>query len=190
MLTRGSMSLSVEDGGLPPKSVVQDEDSILADSARLIDRFHDADPLAMTQIALAPCSPFSVTRGLMQASAELARARGVLLHTHLAETEDENAFCEATFGCRPLGPFGWGIAISSAAGATLAGVAVEEIIEAGERFLRNDENRIEVMPSRTRIDPNTVRPPSFAFSSPACFWCAIRLRRTRPAIAEACCSVA
>ena len=96
------MSLSVEDGGLPPKSVVQDEDSILADSARLIDRFHDPDPLAMTQIALAPCSPFSVTRGLMQASAELARARGVLLHTHLAETEDENAFCEATFfGCRP-----------------------------------------------------------------------------------------
>ncbi|MGB1080934.1 MAG: 8-oxoguanine deaminase [Alphaproteobacteria bacterium] len=102
VLTRGSMSLSVEDGGLPPKSVVQDEDSILADSARLIDRFHDPDPLAMTQIALAPCSPFSVTRGLMQASAELARARGVLLHTHLAETEDENAFCEATFGCRPL----------------------------------------------------------------------------------------
>ncbi|RZO32473.1 MAG: 8-oxoguanine deaminase [Rhodospirillaceae bacterium] len=102
ILTRGSMSLSVEDGGLPPASVVQDEDSILDDSARLIDRFHDPDPLAMVQIALAPCSPFSVTRGLMQASADLAKARGVLLHTHLAETEDENAFCEATFGCRPL----------------------------------------------------------------------------------------
>jgi len=102
VLTRGSMSLSVEDGGLPPVSVVQDEDTIMADSERLIDRFHDADPLAMTQIALAPCSPFSVTKGLMVAAAEMARKRGVLLHTHLAETEDENGFCEEVFGCRPL----------------------------------------------------------------------------------------
>lgn len=102
VLTRGSMSLSVEDGGLPPVSVVQDEDTIMADSARLIDRFHDPDGLAMTQIALAPCSPFSVTRELMTASAALARARGVLLHTHLAETEDENGFCQEVFGCRPL----------------------------------------------------------------------------------------
>ena len=102
VLTRGSMSLSVEDGGLPPVSVVQDEDTIMADSARLIDQFHDADPFAMTQIALAPCSPFSVTRELMTASAALAKARGVLLHTHLAETEDENGFCEEVFGCRPL----------------------------------------------------------------------------------------
>ncbi len=102
VLTRGSMSLSVEDGGLPPVSVVQDEDTIMADSARLIDQFHDADPFAMTQIALAPCSPFSVTRELMTASATLAKARGVLLHTHLAETEDENGFCEEVFGCRPL----------------------------------------------------------------------------------------
>lgn len=102
VLTRGSMSLSVEDGGLPPVSVVQDEDTIMADAARLIDRFHDPDGLAMTQIALAPCSPFSVTRELMTASAALARARGVLLHTHLAETEDENGFCQEVFGCRPL----------------------------------------------------------------------------------------
>lgn len=102
VLTRGSMSLSVEDGGLPPVSVVQDEDTIMADSERLIDRFHDASPLAMTQIALAPCSPFSVTKGLMIAAAEMARKRGVLLHTHLAETEDENGFCEEVFGCRPL----------------------------------------------------------------------------------------
>lgn len=102
VLTRGSMSLSVEDGGLPPASVVQDEDTIMADSARLIDRFHQTGPLAMTQIALAPCSPFSVTKGLMSASAALAKARGVLLHTHLAETEDENAFCVEIMGCRPL----------------------------------------------------------------------------------------
>jgi len=102
VLTRGSMSLSVEDGGLPPATVVQDEDTIMADSARLIDQFHDAGPLAMTQIALAPCSPFSVTKGLMTAAAEMAKDRGVLLHTHLAETEDENGFCEDVFGCRPL----------------------------------------------------------------------------------------
>ena len=89
VLTRGSMSLSVEDGGLPPATVVQDEDTIMADSARLIDQFHDAGPKAMTQIALAPCSPFSVTKGLMTAAAQLAKQRGVLLHTHLAETEDE-----------------------------------------------------------------------------------------------------
>ena len=102
VLTRGSMSLSEEDGGLPPRTVVQDEDTILADSERLIDRFHDADPLALVQIALAPCSPFSVTRGLMTASAALAKRRGVLLHTHLAETEQENAFCQESLGCRPL----------------------------------------------------------------------------------------
>ena len=102
VLTRGSMSLSVEDGGLPPKSVVQTEEDILIDSERLIDRFHDSDPFAMTQIALAPCSPFSVTKGLMSASAEMAKKHGILLHTHLAETEDENAFCLETMGCRPL----------------------------------------------------------------------------------------
>ncbi len=101
-LTRGSMNLSVEDGGLPPVSVVQDSDTILADSARVIDAFHDAAPGSMVQIALAPCSPFSVTREVMSDTAVLAADRNVRLHTHLAETEDENAFCEATFGCRPL----------------------------------------------------------------------------------------
>jgi 8-oxoguanine deaminase len=102
VLTRGSMNLSVEDGGLPPKSVVQTPDAILADSERVIGRFHEPEDGAMVQIALAPCSPFSVTRELMVATGELAAREGVRLHTHLAETEDENRFCEATFGCRPL----------------------------------------------------------------------------------------
>ena len=96
------MNLSQRDGGLPPDSVVQDEDTILADSARLIDAHHDPAPHALVQIALAPCSPFTVTRSLMRATAELAAARGVRLHTHLAETADETAFCLARFGCRPL----------------------------------------------------------------------------------------
>ncbi len=102
VLTRGSMNLSQRDGGLPPDSVVQDEDTILADSERLIARYHDPDPDAMVQIALAPCSPFSVTTSLMSATAALADRTGVRLHTHLAETADEEAFCLSTFGCRPL----------------------------------------------------------------------------------------
>ncbi|HSG89187.1 MAG TPA: 8-oxoguanine deaminase [Pseudomonadales bacterium] len=102
LLTRGSMSLGQSAGGLPPDSVVQTEDAILADSERVIGRYHDRGADARVRIALAPCSPFSVTKGLMAASAELARAHGVLLHTHLAETEDENAFCLASFGQRPL----------------------------------------------------------------------------------------
>jgi 8-oxoguanine deaminase len=102
VLTRGSMDLSQRDGGLPPDSVVQDADIILADSERLIDRLHDPAPHAMLQIALAPCSPFSVTTRLMQDTAVLAGRRGVRLHTHLAETADEAAFCRARFGCSPL----------------------------------------------------------------------------------------
>jgi 8-oxoguanine deaminase len=81
---------------------VQTADAILADSERVIARFHEREDGAMVQIALAPCSPFSVTRELMVATAELADREGVRLHTHLAETEDENRFCEATFNCRPL----------------------------------------------------------------------------------------
>ncbi len=102
VLTRGSMNLSQRDGGLPPDSVVQDEDTILADSERLIGAFHEAGEGAMCQIALAPCSPFSVTTSLMRATAELAARKSVRLHTHLAETEDENRFCLEKFGCRPL----------------------------------------------------------------------------------------
>ena len=102
MLTRGSMNLSVRDGGLPPDSVVQDEDAILADSERLVAAHHEPGDGAMVQIALAPCSPFSVTRSLMRRTAELAERLDVRLHTHLAETEDENRFCVEKFGGRPL----------------------------------------------------------------------------------------
>ncbi|MDE1972816.1 MAG: 8-oxoguanine deaminase [Hyphomicrobiales bacterium] len=102
LLTRGSMNLSQRDGGLPPDSVVQDEDTILADSERVVARYHDAGPDAMVQIALAPCSPFSVTTSLMRATAALAQRLDVRLHTHLAETEDENRFCEQLYKCRPL----------------------------------------------------------------------------------------
>jgi len=102
VLTRGSMSLSVEDGGLPPQTVTEPEATILAESDRLIRHYHDPSPHAMRQIALAPCSPFSVTRELMRDTATLARTHGVRLHTHLGETEDENAFCLAKFGMRPL----------------------------------------------------------------------------------------
>ncbi|MGJ4909636.1 8-oxoguanine deaminase [Bradyrhizobium sp. HKCCYLRH2015] len=102
LLTRGSMNLSERDGGLPPDSVVQDEDTILADSARVVTTYHERGPDAMVQIALAPCSPFSVTGSLMQKTAALADKLDVRLHTHLAETEDENRFCEQMFGCRPL----------------------------------------------------------------------------------------
>ena len=102
VLTRGSMSLSADDGGLPPRSVTEPESTILAESERLIRRYHDAAPHAMCQIALAPCSPFSVTRELMRETARIARSHGVKLHTHLGETRDETEFCEAKFGMRPL----------------------------------------------------------------------------------------
>ncbi|MFY0699668.1 MAG: 8-oxoguanine deaminase [Bermanella sp.] len=98
--TRGSMSLGQEQGGLPPQSVVQSEQTILDDSERLIKQYHLKDELI--EIALAPCSPFSVTTELMQASADLADQHHVNLHTHLAETEDENNFCLNMFGMRPL----------------------------------------------------------------------------------------
>lgn len=100
--SRGSMSLGESQGGLPPDSVVEREDSILKDSQRLIEEFHDSNPGSMTQVVLAPCSPFSVTPNLMQQSADLARQYGVHLHTHLAETEDEQAFCIEKFGYRPV----------------------------------------------------------------------------------------
>ncbi len=100
--TRGSMNRSQKDGGLPPDSVVQDQDTILADSERLIARYNDKSPSAMTRVALAPCSPFSVTTSLMKETAVLADKAGVRLHTHLAETADEDAFCQETLGCRPL----------------------------------------------------------------------------------------
>ena len=108
--TRGSMSLSRKDGGLPPDSVVQDEEEILADSKRLVEAHHDRSPAAMTRIALAPCSPFSVSTSLMARTAELAEELDVRLHTHLCETQDEDAFCLERFGRRPvdyLADVGW-----------------------------------------------------------------------------------
>lgn len=100
--TRGSMSLSKKDGGLPPDSVVQSEDDILSDCERVIGQYHDAGELSMRRVMLAPCSPFSVTEALMRKTVELARRHGVGLHTHLAETRDENDFCQAVYGRRPL----------------------------------------------------------------------------------------
>jgi 8-oxoguanine deaminase len=100
--SRGSMSLGVSKGGLPPDSVVEEEEQILEDSQRLIETFHDPNPGSMTQVVLAPCSPFSVTGELMRQSAVLAREYGVHLHTHLAETQDEEVFCEQKFGYRPV----------------------------------------------------------------------------------------
>ena len=99
---RGSMSLGESKGGLPPDSVVDTEANILRDSQRLIETYHDPRPGAYVQIVLAPCSPFSVTGELMKQSAKLAREYAVHLHTHLAETEDEQAFCLQKFGYRPV----------------------------------------------------------------------------------------
>lgn len=100
--TRGSMSLGRDHGGLPPMSVVQAESKILEDSDRLISKYHDTNDFAMTRIALAPCSPFSVTKELMLETKNLARKRGVMLHTHLAETIDEEKFCIEKYGRRPF----------------------------------------------------------------------------------------
>jgi 8-oxoguanine deaminase len=100
--TRGSMSRGQSQGGLPPDDVVQAEDVILADSRRLIREYHDPRPRAMTRIALAPCSPFSVTDDLMRRTADLAREHGVRLHTHLAETKDEETYCLQMHGVRPV----------------------------------------------------------------------------------------
>jgi cytosine/adenosine deaminase-related metal-dependent hydrolase len=100
--TRGSMSRSKKDGGLPPDSVVQDEDRILAECEATIDRYHESAPDAMRKVSLAPCSPFSVSERSMREAAELARRKGVRLHTHLAETADEEEFCVRDSGRRPL----------------------------------------------------------------------------------------
>jgi cytosine/adenosine deaminase-related metal-dependent hydrolase len=100
--TRGSMSRGESDGGLPPDVVVQTEKEIIEDCDRLVSRYHDPAPGAMVRIALAPCSPFSVSEEILVETARFARERGVLIHTHLAETEDETAYCLEKYGVRPL----------------------------------------------------------------------------------------
>jgi cytosine/adenosine deaminase-related metal-dependent hydrolase len=99
---RGSMDLGVSAGGLPPDVVVQDADTVLRETEDAVHRFHDPAPGAMLRIAIAPCSPFSVTDALMRESVALARRLGVRLHSHVAETPDEEAFCLERFGCRPV----------------------------------------------------------------------------------------
>ncbi|MAY86928.1 MAG: 8-oxoguanine deaminase [Pseudooceanicola sp.] len=99
--TRGAMSIGESAGGLPPDALVEAEADILRDSIRVVDAFHDPNPGAMVRVGLAPCSPFSVSRELMRDTALLARDKGVMLHTHLAENEEDVAYSMETFGCRP-----------------------------------------------------------------------------------------
>jgi cytosine/adenosine deaminase-related metal-dependent hydrolase len=133
--TRGSMSRGRSQGGLPPDSVVQKEEDILRDSERLIEQHHDPEPFSMTRVALAPCSPFSVTDRLMKETAEFARDKGVLLHTHLAETEDETRFCVETHGKRPLAcmvELGWvGTDVWFAHGVHFNSVELDLLAETG-----------------------------------------------------------
>ncbi len=99
--TRGAMSIGESDGGLPPDALVEDEAAILADCIRVIDAFHEPRAGAMVRVGVAPCSPFSVSRELMRDAALLARDKGVMLHTHLAENDEDVAYSQARFGCRP-----------------------------------------------------------------------------------------
>ena len=102
ILTRGSMSLGEDDGGLPPRHTIQSEQTIVDDSLRLINTYHQREDGAMTQIALAPCSPFSVTTDLMKETSRIAHQEDVMMHTHLCETIDEEDFCLQRFGHRPV----------------------------------------------------------------------------------------
>ena len=130
---RGSMSLGESKGGLPPDSVVEDEDAILAHTEAMINRFHDPKRGSMCRVVVAPCSPFSVTPELMRDSAALARKHGVRLHTHVAETLDEERFCVETFGRRPvemMDDLGWtGDDVWYAHGIHLSDAEVERIAE-------------------------------------------------------------
>lgn len=108
--SRGSMDLGQSQGGLPPDSLVEEIDAILADTERLAGLFHESEPGAMSQLVVAPCSPFSVTRRLMEESRDAAERLGLQLHTHLAETVEEDAYCQELYGCTPveyLGELGW-----------------------------------------------------------------------------------
>jgi cytosine/adenosine deaminase-related metal-dependent hydrolase len=132
---RGSMSLGRSQGGLPPDGLVEDADHILADTESLASRYHDQAPGSMCRVVVAPCSPFSVTPELMRESAELARRLGLRLHTHLAETADEEAFCQERFGRRPLElmeDLGWlGSDVWFAHGVHFSGAEVERLGASG-----------------------------------------------------------
>jgi 8-oxoguanine deaminase len=131
---RGSMSLGESKGGLPPDSVVEDDDAILADTSEKIRRFHDPGRGSMCRVVVAPCSPFSVTPELMRASAALARRHGVSMHTHVAETLDEERFCRERFGVRPyelMEDLGWtGDDVWYAHGIHLTDAEIERVAEA------------------------------------------------------------
>ncbi|MGH3406393.1 MAG: 8-oxoguanine deaminase [Streptosporangiaceae bacterium] len=133
--TRGSMDLGASAGGLPPDDVVESIDEILAATQAAIDRFHDPAPGSMVRLAVAPCSPFSVTADLLTASAELARQRGLRLHTHLAETADEDEYCAEHFDCTPveyLDSLGWlGGDVWLAHGVHLGDTAIERLAATG-----------------------------------------------------------
>lgn len=132
---RGSMSLGESEGGLPPDEVVEEEEAILADCRRVIEEHHDAQPYSMCRVAIAPCSPFSVSADLMRSSAELARSYGVRLHTHVAETLDEEEFCLERYGCRPVqyaADLGWvGGDVSYAHGIYLNDEEIRLLAETG-----------------------------------------------------------
>ena len=109
-LNRGSMSLSEKDGGLPPDTIVQDDDTILSDCERVLGKYHDRSEGSMLQVALAPCAPFTVTKNLMRETMDLAHRHDCTCHTHLGETYDENDYCLEHYGCRPveyLDQLGW-----------------------------------------------------------------------------------
>jgi cytosine/adenosine deaminase-related metal-dependent hydrolase len=133
--SRGSMSLGESQGGLPPDHVVEDKDDILRDTRRAIEEYHEAERYGMIRIVVAPCSPFSVTPDLMREAAELARSYGVHLHTHLAETLDEEEFCQAKFGYRPVGyaeELGWvGDDVWYAHGVHVNGAEIELMARTG-----------------------------------------------------------
>ena len=132
---RGSMSLGESKGGLPPDTVVEDEDAILADTESKIRRFHDPKRGSMCRVVVAPCSPFSVTPELMRASADLARRHGLSMHTHVAETLDEERFCIERFGMRPyelMEDLGWtGDDVWYAHGIHLSDGEVDRVAELG-----------------------------------------------------------
>ena len=158
--TRGSMTRGEGDGGLPPDEVVQTEDEILEDSERLIAKYHDPAPGAMTRIALAPCSPFSVSEKILAESRALASRRGVLLHTHLAETEDETAYCLKNYGVRPLELMercGWlGRDVWYAHGVHFNDVELAKLAETGTGICHCPTSNMRLGSGRARV-PDMLR---------------------------------